>query len=113
MGPPHPRDRHYGRIAGHLRERSQPSVLPKHSGNSQMKIVIPDDYQDMVDRLDCFALIPHHDVIRYREPAPALATLVAHLLDAVVVVSTTELQSITRAPLASSPIRYTTDTVGT
>ena len=34
-----------------------------------MKIVIPDDYQDMVDQLACFSLIRHHDVIRYREPA--------------------------------------------
>ena len=34
-----------------------------------MKIVIPDDYQDMVDRLECFALIRQHDVVRYREPA--------------------------------------------
>ena len=36
-----------------------------------MKIVIPDDYQDMVDQLPCFALIRHHDVTRYREPAKA------------------------------------------
>ena len=34
-----------------------------------MKIVIPDDYQDMVDRLECFALIRGHDVVRYRAPA--------------------------------------------
>ena len=34
-----------------------------------MKIVIPDDYQDMVDQLDCFALIRHHEVTRYRVPA--------------------------------------------
>jgi len=27
-----------------------------------MKIVIPDDYQDMVDQLECFSLIRHHDV---------------------------------------------------
>ena len=29
-----------------------------------MKIVIPDDYQDMVDQLRCFELIRHHDVTR-------------------------------------------------
>ena len=34
-----------------------------------MKIVIPDDYQDMVDQLPCYSLIKHHDVKRYREPA--------------------------------------------
>ena len=27
-----------------------------------MKIVIPDDYQDMVDRLECFALLRGQDV---------------------------------------------------
>ena len=52
-----------------------------------MKIVIPDDYQDMVDQLACFSLIRHHDVIRYREPARDLAALVERLHDADVVVS--------------------------
>ena len=37
-----------------------------------MKIVIPDDYQDMVDRLSCFSLLAGHDVVRYREPAADL-----------------------------------------
>jgi len=44
-----------------------------------MKIVIPDDYQDMVDQLECFSLIRHHDVIRYRMPARDLAELVERL----------------------------------
>ena len=68
-----------------------------------MKIVIPDDYQDMVDRLDCFALIRHHDVIRYREPAPDLATLVARLRDADVVVSIRERVAFSRALLEQLP----------
>jgi clan AA aspartic protease (TIGR02281 family) len=34
-----------------------------------MKIVIPDDYQNLVDRLDCYNLIRHHEIVRYREPA--------------------------------------------
>src|SRR6187431_1542507 len=55
-----------------------------------MKIVIPDDYQDMVDLLACFSLIRHHDVIRYREPARDLAALVERLHDADVVVSIRE-----------------------
>ena len=38
-----------------------------------MKIVIPDDYQDMVDQLPCFSLIRHHDVKRYRS-RPAIST---------------------------------------
>ena len=40
-----------------------------------MKIVIPDDYQDMVDQLACYALIRHHDVSRYREPAATSTSL--------------------------------------
>jgi D-3-phosphoglycerate dehydrogenase len=52
-----------------------------------MKIVIPDDYQDMVDRLECFALIRHHDIVRYREPARNLRELLERLADAEVVVA--------------------------
>ena len=55
-----------------------------------MKIVIPDDYQDMVDKLDCYALFRDHDVVRYREPARDLDQLVARLADADVVVSIRE-----------------------
>ena len=44
-----------------------------------MKIVIPDDYQDMVGQLECFSLIRHHDVARYREPARDLAKLTERL----------------------------------
>ena len=44
-----------------------------------MKIVIPDDYQDMVDRLECYALIRQHDIVRYREPARDLIELAARL----------------------------------
>jgi D-3-phosphoglycerate dehydrogenase / 2-oxoglutarate reductase len=55
-----------------------------------MKIVIPDDYQDIVDQLECFSLIRHHDVIRYREPARDLAQLVDRLCDADVIVSIRE-----------------------
>ena len=36
-----------------------------------MKIVIPNDYQDMVDQLPCFELIRHHEV---RAIANLLAT---------------------------------------
>ena len=50
-----------------------------------MKIVIPDDYQDMVDQLPCFSLIRHHDVKRYREPARDLNELADRLKDADIV----------------------------
>ena len=68
-----------------------------------MKIVIPDDYQDMVDRLECFSLIRHHDVTRHREPARDLAQLVERLRDADVVVSIRERVEFSRALLARLP----------
>src|SRR3954453_18867596 len=68
-----------------------------------MKIVIPDDYQDMVDQLPCFSLIRHHDVTRYRTPAKDLDELVMRLKDAVVVVSTRERGEFSRALLERLP----------
>jgi D-3-phosphoglycerate dehydrogenase / 2-oxoglutarate reductase len=68
-----------------------------------MKIVIPDDYQDMVDQLPCFALIRHHDVTRYRVPARDLDELVARLADADVVVSIRERVEFSRALLERLP----------
>ena len=68
-----------------------------------MKIVIPDDYQDMVDQLSCFALIRHHDVTRYREPARGLDQLVERLKDADVVVSIRERVEFSRALLERLP----------
>src|SRR6266480_4990060 len=68
-----------------------------------MKIVIPDDYQDMVDQLECFSLIRHHDIIRYREPAHDLAQLVARLCDSDVIVSIRERVEFSRALLERLP----------
>jgi D-3-phosphoglycerate dehydrogenase / 2-oxoglutarate reductase len=68
-----------------------------------MKIVIPDDYQDMVDQLDCFALIRHHEVTRYRAPAPDLDELTLRLRDADVVVSIRERVEFSRALLERLP----------
>jgi len=68
-----------------------------------MKIVIPDDYQDMVDQLECFSLIRHHDVTRYREPARDLANLVERLRDADIVVSIRERVEFSRALLERLP----------
>jgi D-3-phosphoglycerate dehydrogenase len=61
-----------------------------------MKIVIPDDYQDMVDQLDCYSLIRHHQVTRYREPAETPALLAARLRDADVVVAIRERSEFSR-----------------
>ena len=68
-----------------------------------MKIVIPDDYQDMVDRLPCFALIRHHEVVRHREPARDLDQLVERLADADVVVSIRERVDFSRGLLERLP----------
>src|ERR1700681_1289326 len=68
-----------------------------------MKIVIPDDYQDMVDQLACYALIRHHDVTRHRAPARDLDQLVERLKDADVVVSIRERVDFSRALLERLP----------
>jgi len=68
-----------------------------------MKIVIPDDYQNMVDQLACYSLISHHDVKRYREPARDLAHLVERLREADVVVSIRERVEFSRALLEQLP----------
>jgi D-3-phosphoglycerate dehydrogenase len=68
-----------------------------------MNIVIPDDYQDMVDRLECFRLIRHHHVTRYREPARDLDHLVERLAPADVVVSIRERVEFSRALLERLP----------
>jgi D-3-phosphoglycerate dehydrogenase / 2-oxoglutarate reductase len=68
-----------------------------------MKIVIPDDYQDMVDQLACYSLIRHHEVTRYRQPARDLAQLIERLREADVVVSIRERVEFSRALLERLP----------
>jgi D-3-phosphoglycerate dehydrogenase / 2-oxoglutarate reductase len=68
-----------------------------------MKIVIPNDYQDMVDQLPCFSLIRHHDVVRYRIPARDENELAERLKDADVVVVIRERIELTRALLERLP----------
>jgi D-3-phosphoglycerate dehydrogenase len=68
-----------------------------------MKIVIPDDYQNMVDQLACFDLIRHHEVTRYREPARDLAQLAERLREADIVVSIRERVEFSRALLEQLP----------
>src|SRR6476661_1859046 len=86
------------------RLRGPVSPSPHDSrASSPMKIVIPDDYQDMVDQLACFSLIRHHDVTRYREPARDLAALIERLRDADVVVSIRERVEFSRGLLEQLP----------
>lgn len=68
-----------------------------------MKIVIPDDYQDMVDRLACFARIRHHEVTRYRAPARGLDELTDRLREAEVIVAIRERVAFSRALIERLP----------
>lgn len=68
-----------------------------------MKIVVPDDYQNLVDRLECCKLIQHYDVARYREPARDLDQLVERLADADVVLSIRERVEFSRRLLERLP----------
>ncbi|WP_428486391.1 D-2-hydroxyacid dehydrogenase family protein [Rhodopila sp.] len=68
-----------------------------------MKIVIPDDYQDIVDRLACFSLLSGHDVVRYREPAADADQLVERLHPAEVVVAIRERVDFSRALIERLP----------
>jgi D-3-phosphoglycerate dehydrogenase len=68
-----------------------------------MKIVIPDDYQNLVNHLDCYKLIQHHDMVRYREPAGNIDQLAARLADADIVVSIRERVEFSRALLERLP----------
>jgi D-3-phosphoglycerate dehydrogenase len=68
-----------------------------------MKIVVPDDYQNLMDRLDCYKLIQHHDIVRYRAPARDLDQLVERLADADVVISIRERVEFTRTLLERLP----------
>ena len=68
-----------------------------------MKIVIPDEYQDMVDQLSCYALLAGHDVVRYREPAASLDQLIERLKPAEVIVAIRERVSFTRELIEQLP----------
>lgn len=68
-----------------------------------MRIVIPDDYQDMVHRLPCYSLLHGHEITRYREPATDLDQLVARLHPAEVIVAIRERVDFTRALIERLP----------
>jgi len=68
-----------------------------------VKIVIPDDYQDVATRVASYALIREHDVTRYADAAHDLDTLVERLRDADVVVSIRERLPISRSLLERLP----------
>jgi len=68
-----------------------------------MRIVIPDDYQDIVHRLKCFELLRGHEVLRFREPARDIDELAERLAGAQVVVAIRERVAFPRALLERLP----------
>jgi D-3-phosphoglycerate dehydrogenase len=68
-----------------------------------MKIAIPDEYQGIVPRLDCYKLLAGHDVTIFRDPAPDFETLVARLHPAEIVVAIRERVEFNRALIARLP----------
>src|ERR1019366_6943175 len=65
-----------------------------------MHIVIPDEYQDVIERLACYALLDGHDVTRYREPASSFEELVERLSPADAIVAIRERVTFDRALIA-------------
>jgi len=68
-----------------------------------VKIVIPDDWQETIDRLTCFELLKGHDVTRYRTPARDEAELADRLADAEVVVAIRERVAFPRSLIERLP----------
>src|SRR5215471_8392912 len=68
-----------------------------------MKIVIPDDCQDMTHQLDAFKLLTGHEVTRYRAPASDFAELVDRLKPAECVVEIRERIDFSRALIEKLP----------
>src|SRR3954469_24052039 len=68
-----------------------------------MHIVIPDEYQDAVERLACFSMLEGHDVTRYREPATSFEELVERLRPADVIVAIRERVTFDRALIEQLP----------
>lgn len=68
-----------------------------------MKIVIPDDYQDAVRTLECFAKLAGHEVTIYRDTVRDLDTLAARFQDADALILIRERTSITESLLARLP----------
>jgi D-3-phosphoglycerate dehydrogenase len=68
-----------------------------------MKIVIPDDYQNIIRKLDCFRLLDGHEVTIYHDEAKDRETLVRRFKDAEAIVLTRERTAIDADLLAHLP----------
>ena len=68
-----------------------------------MQVVIPDDYQDCLHTLECYAALAGHEVVRHRLPARDEAAFAAMLRDADAVVAVRERSAFPRAALERLP----------
>src|SRR5512137_1363120 len=68
-----------------------------------MKVLVLDDYQNVVRHLDCFARLGGHDVRVLTAPATGIGQLAVRLRDAEAIVLTRERTRITDALLARLP----------
>ncbi len=68
-----------------------------------MKVIIPDDYQDAVRRLNCFAKLKEHDVIIYNDTVKDLDALAERFADAEALILIRERTRITGALLERLP----------
>jgi D-3-phosphoglycerate dehydrogenase / 2-oxoglutarate reductase len=76
-----------------------------------MRIVIPDDYQDAVRHLDCFAKLAGHQVTIYNDSVKDNEILAARFQDAEALVLIRERTAITEALLAALPnLRFISQT---
>ena len=73
------------------------------NGEARMKVVVLDDYQDVVRHLSSFSLLDQQDVTVYTDSATDLDTLVERLRDAEAIVLIRERTWITDELLAQLP----------
>jgi len=73
------------------------------NGEARIKIVVLDDYQDVVRRLSSFSILDQHDVTVYNDSVTDLDTLVERLRDAEAIVLIRERTWITDDLLAQLP----------
>lgn len=68
-----------------------------------MIIAIPDDYHELVPKLDCFRRLAAHEVRVFRDVAPAFDVMVNNLRDAEVIVPIRERSRFTRELITQLP----------
>jgi D-3-phosphoglycerate dehydrogenase len=68
-----------------------------------MRIAIPDDYQNVVHELRCYAALAAHDVVRYKEPAADLSEFARRLHAAEAIVPIRERSCFPRALIEQLP----------